>query len=126
MPKDSPIESISAVTLFCHDMAAGVRFYRALGFELAYGGEAADFTVFRAGGGFLNLVSAAPEATWSPWGRIVIYVDDVDAQYRRAIEAGLAPEFEPRDAPWHERYFHILDPAGHELSFARRIRSAES
>jgi len=27
----------------------------------------------------------------------------------------------PADAPWGERYFHILDPDGHELSFARRL-----
>ena len=27
----------------------------------------------------------------------------------------------PRDAEWGERYFHILDPDGHELSFARPL-----
>jgi uncharacterized glyoxalase superfamily protein PhnB len=27
----------------------------------------------------------------------------------------------PSDAPWGERYFHIRDPDGHELSFARRL-----
>jgi uncharacterized glyoxalase superfamily protein PhnB len=32
----------------------------------------------------------------------------------------LAPE-EPRDAEWGERYFHLTDPDGHELSFARPI-----
>ena len=36
-------------------MAAAVRFYRAAGFEMLYGGEAAGFTSFRAGAGFLNL-----------------------------------------------------------------------
>ncbi|MGH8701888.1 MAG: VOC family protein, partial [Burkholderiales bacterium] len=27
----------------------------------------------------------------------------------------------PADAPWGERYFHISDPDGHELSFARPL-----
>jgi uncharacterized glyoxalase superfamily protein PhnB len=29
----------------------------------------------------------------------------------------------PRDAPWGERYFHMRDPDGHELSFARPYQS---
>jgi hypothetical protein len=24
----------------------------------------------------------------------------------------------PQDAPWGERFFHVTDPDGHELSFA--------
>jgi uncharacterized glyoxalase superfamily protein PhnB len=42
--------------------------------------------------------------------------------YRKALAAGLTPEFEPADAPWGERYFHIVDPDGHELSFAKPLR----
>ena len=38
--------------------------------------------------------------------------------------AGLRPEVEPRDAPWGERYFHLTDPDGHELSFARPLLRA--
>ena len=34
---------------------------RALGFELNYGGEQADFTSFSVGSGYLNLVAASPE-----------------------------------------------------------------
>ena len=45
--------------------------------------------------------------------------DDVDAYYTLAVSAGLRPEFSPRDDSLGERYFHIFDPEGHELSFAR-------
>jgi uncharacterized glyoxalase superfamily protein PhnB len=55
------------------------------------------------------------------WGRVVLWVDDVDAMHRRALAAGFAPETSPMDAPWGERYFHIRDPDGHELSFARPL-----
>ena len=53
--------------------------------------------------------------------RLHFYVDDVDAMYARAVAAGFTPEFAPRDARWGERYFHLRDPDGHELSFARPI-----
>ncbi|MDQ3972393.1 MAG: VOC family protein, partial [Thermoproteota archaeon] len=32
-------------------------------------------------------------------------------------------ENEPSDAPWGERYFHIQEPDGYQLSFAMPIRS---
>jgi catechol 2,3-dioxygenase-like lactoylglutathione lyase family enzyme len=117
------IESISAVTLATHDMARAVRFYRMLEFQLLYGGEDAAFTSFRAGSNFINLLSQPTERQWSWWGRLIFYVSDVDAFHSRLVAAGLAPDTAPRDAEWGERFFHLTDPDGHELSFARPLRS---
>jgi catechol 2,3-dioxygenase-like lactoylglutathione lyase family enzyme len=119
------IEGISAITLGTHDMACAVRFYRALGFDLLYGGDAAAFTSFRAGSGYLNLTAQPQDRLWSWWGRVIFYVDDVDALYDRALAAGYQPSTRPRDAEWGERYFHIEDPDGHELSFARLLRDPD-
>ena len=116
------IEGISAVTLATHDMRRAVQFYRSLAFDMLYGGEAASFTSFRAGAGYLNLISQPAERRWSWWGRVIFYVDDVDALYERARAAGCQPTTVPRDAEWGERYFHLTDPDGHELSFARPLR----
>jgi len=115
------IESISALTLATHDMARAVRFYRALGFRLHYGGEDAAFTSLAVGGSYLNIVAVGPEQAWSWWGRVIFHVADVDRFYAQAVEAGIEPQFEPRDASWGERYFHLTDPDGHELSFARPL-----
>lgn len=115
------IESISAITLFTADMARSVAFYRAMGFRLKYGGADASFTSFFVGSGFLNLTTSGPARPEIGWGRAIFYVDDVDATHARAIEAGYTPSFAPRDASWGERYFHIRDPDGHELSFARPL-----
>ena len=41
--------------------------------------------------------------------------------YERIRSAGYVPETEPEDAPWGERFFHIRDPSGHELSFAKPL-----
>jgi catechol 2,3-dioxygenase-like lactoylglutathione lyase family enzyme len=115
------IEAVSAITLATHDMPRAVRFYRALGFELHYGGEDASFTSLTVGCSYLNIVAVAPEQAWSWWGRVIFHVSDVDAAYQRAQEVGIQPEFPPCDAPWGERYFHLTDPDGHELSFARPL-----
>ena len=115
------LEGISAITLATHDMARAVAFYEALGFVLKFGGPDAEFTGFHAGTSYLNLMQMPAERTWSWWGRAIFYVDDVDAQHARAMSVGLAPAFAPRDASWGERYFHIIDPDGHQLSFARPL-----
>jgi catechol 2,3-dioxygenase-like lactoylglutathione lyase family enzyme len=114
-------EGISAITLATHDMARSVAFYEALGFVLNFGGAESAFTSFHAGAGYLNVMKVSSDRQWSWWGRAIFHVADVDALYGRACSTGLTPAFAPRDAAWGERYFHILDPDGHELSFARPL-----
>jgi uncharacterized glyoxalase superfamily protein PhnB len=55
------------------------------------------------------------------WGRLIFYLADVDAICAYLREKGFHPE-SPQDASWGERYFHMPDPDGHELSFARPLR----
>ena len=110
------IQHISAVTFTVRDMARSIEFYKKLGFELLYGDDRAEFSSMKAGEAFVNLVvSLAYEHWW--WGRAIFRVDDVDALHRAFTAAGLKPE-SPRDAAWGERFFHVTDPDGHELSFA--------
>jgi catechol 2,3-dioxygenase-like lactoylglutathione lyase family enzyme len=121
------ITGISAITLATHDMPRSVRFYRVLGFEMLYGGEDATFTSFRAGENFLNLIAQTEGRRWSWWGRVIFYDSNVDALHARLVAAGYRPDTAPRDAEWGERFFHVTDPDGHELSFAwPRQRSATS
>lgn len=114
------VQSISAITLAVQDMPRSVLFYRDhIGLPLLYGGETAAFTSFQIGGGYLNLTLQTPDFAW--WGRAIFYVDDVDALYQRLVALGLTTDTAPADAPWGERYFHLKDPDGHELSFARPL-----
>ena len=117
------IESISAVTLATHSMTRAVHFYRMLGFEVVYGGDDAAFTSFRAGSSYLNLIAQPAERRWSWWGRVIFYHSDVDALHASVVAAGYSPDTAPRDAAWGERFFHLTDPDGHELSFAWPLRS---
>ena len=90
--------SISAVTLATRDMARAVRFYRALGFDLATGGATSGFTSFVVGDGHLNLLAAPPAARWRWWGRVIIHVDDVDALHARRSPPGF-PRKPRREMP---------------------------
>ena len=119
------IRSISAVTLATRDMARAVRFYEALGFSITYGGETAVFTSFQVGKGYLNLARADEQAWSSGTIRVIFHVDDVDAMYAHVRAQGFTPEAPARDASWGERYFHLTDPDGNALSFARPLTNAD-
>jgi catechol 2,3-dioxygenase-like lactoylglutathione lyase family enzyme len=111
------VEKISAVTLRVANMEASVRFYKdVLGLEIIYGGESSYFTSFRTKDGdtILNLEHGNGGKYW---GRLIFHVSDVDRFWTHLMEKGFHPD-SPRDASWGERYFHMLDPDGHELSFA--------
>lgn len=116
---------LSAITLVTRAMGPAVHFYEALGFTLVYGGATSDFSSLKSGTCFVNLTAREAPPANAPalgfWGRVIFYVDDVDGMYNRAVEAGYRTEFAPRDATWGERYFHIVDLDGHELSFAKPL-----
>ena len=114
------VEKISAVTLRVVNMRTSVRFYKdILGLEIIYGGEGSSFTSLRTTEGepILNLEHGD---TGTRWGRLIFHVSDVDSFWQQLLEKGFHPD-SPQDASWGERYFHMLDPDGHELSFARPI-----
>jgi catechol 2,3-dioxygenase-like lactoylglutathione lyase family enzyme len=115
-----PIQHISAVTFAVRDMAVSVEFYEKCGLAVIYGGPDAPFTSLQSGEAYVNLIATPGyKAHW--WGRAIFHVDSADEQYRRVTAAGLSPHEPPKDAIWGERFFHITDPDGHELSFAELL-----
>jgi uncharacterized glyoxalase superfamily protein PhnB len=61
----------------------------------------------------------------SDFGRVIFHVDDVDALFRYmkgdAYLSKASFEDEPKDALWGERFFHVKDPDGYQLSFAEPL-----
>jgi catechol 2,3-dioxygenase-like lactoylglutathione lyase family enzyme len=118
----TPIEKFSAITLRVKNMKASVLFYQnVLGMELLYGGERAGFSSLRASDSASAILNLEQGDSMPQWGRLIFHVTDVDAFWTHLREKGCDPET-PRDASWGERYFHMLDPDGHELSFARPLQ----
>jgi len=101
-------------------MARAVAFYEALGVRAEIrlpGGELYQLS------GWQRLSQAHVSAQATSVGPAVQspMFGDLDAFLTQAVSTGLRPEFPPRNGSWGERYFRILDPDGHELSFARPI-----
>jgi len=120
------------------------RFYSQIpGFSLVYGGSFNDiFSTYEIGESndskiYLNLELISPtngrnnqidHATTSRkhFGRIIFHTDNVDKLYdyfknNESISAEVIFENAPTDAPWGERYFHIREPDGYQLSFATAL-----
>ena len=127
---------ISAVTLIIKNMETSCSFYSQIpGFKLVYGGSSNDtFTTFEIGEhipkDYLNLElydTTTNNYARRHFGRIIFHTEDVDKLYlymksNSNFSNIISFEDEPRDASWGERYFHIREPDGYQLSFAMPIK----
>ncbi len=66
--------------------------------------------------------SLSPASAGGTTVTIHLYVADVDAVYRQALDAGCASLLEPMDAFWGDRYGQVVDPYGHHWGLATHIR----
>ena len=61
--------------------------------------------------------SAPPTIGGSPV-TLMVYLNDVDASFARAAQAGCTVEMPPTDMFWGDRYGKLEDPFGHHWSLA--------
>jgi catechol 2,3-dioxygenase-like lactoylglutathione lyase family enzyme len=114
-------ERISAITIKVSDMAKSVHFYnKLLGLKILYEGQEAYFSSLQTLSAKDTILNLEQGHVTRDWGRIIFYVGDVDKSWAYLKEKEFNPA-RPRDAEWGERYFHLRDPDGHELSFARPV-----
>jgi PhnB protein len=70
---------------------------------------------------FVNDVFPEMGGTLSNTG-LWLYVSDVDAAFKRAIDAGAKPIQPPADMFWGDRMAHVGDPFGQKWAIATRIK----
>ncbi len=124
------VQKISAVTLIVKDMERSCTFYSAIpGFRLVCGGISDSFTTYEIGESgkmYLNL-ELRNKGSRGDFGRIIFHTSNVDELYSylkkdyNISKLGLI-ENKPTNASWGERFFHIRDPDGYQLSFAMPIK----
>ena len=56
---------------------------------------------------------------------LMIYLEDVDAAFARAIEAGATQERPPEDQFWGDRMGTLRDPFGHRWTLATHIEDVD-
>jgi catechol 2,3-dioxygenase-like lactoylglutathione lyase family enzyme len=133
---------MSAITLSVKNMEKSCKFYSGIpGFKIVYGGSNDTFTTFKIGEDitmYLNLelrtntnITTTHVDNRRNCGRIIFHTEDVDELYSHfksdaSISELVSFENEPTDALWGERFFHIRDPDGYQLSFAMPISKATS
>lgn len=111
-------------------VAAAVPFYTAaFGADELYRNTGDDGRVWHCevliAGGRMLLVDefpdmgvVAPPTLGGTTVTLHLYIEDTDATYARALEAGATAVMEPSDAFWGERYAQVVDPFGHRWSLS--------
>ena len=62
-----------------------------------------------------------PKARGGATASLMIYTEDVDSAFERAIAAGATAERPPEDQFWGDRMGSLVDPFGHSWSIATHI-----
>lgn len=101
--------------LVVHDPAKLVQFLKhAFG---ASGDFAANApSQMRIGDSIVMVSGVGPRAPMPAF--LYLYVDDIDATYQRALEAGAVSLEEPRDVPYGDRRAMVKDPCGNAWQIA--------
>jgi catechol 2,3-dioxygenase-like lactoylglutathione lyase family enzyme len=114
---------LHAIGIVASDMAASIRFYRLLDLDVPDTPSEGHVDTFLPNGVRFMLDSEEVIRSFRPdWSRqtgnqISIAFEcadsgEVDAVYRRVVEAGFDGEKEPWDAFWGQRYAQLRDPDG--------------
>jgi PhnB protein len=132
MPVDPIPEGFRTVTpyLAVDDAAAAIEFYvRAFGAEELERMQAPDGTIAHAtvsiGDSMVMLSDPYEMSTVKPPKEVggtsvavFLYVEDTDAVYQRAVDAGAEPSVPPQDMFWGDRFAQVGDPFGHVWQIA--------
>ncbi len=70
---------------------------------------------------FPNMGCKAPTSLGNSTGSLMLYVEDVDAAFQKAVAAGGKPEMPPMNMFWGDRYAKVIDPFGHTWSLATHV-----
>jgi catechol 2,3-dioxygenase-like lactoylglutathione lyase family enzyme len=121
------------VNLFCADVDACLTFYNGLGLAEAFRAPATgpiEHVEVEAAGIRIGLTSAqvanalaglGVDTDSSPSTELVLWCEDTDAFYHRAMTAGATSVVAPMDSPdGRLHYAWVRDPDGHQVKFVQK------
>jgi catechol 2,3-dioxygenase-like lactoylglutathione lyase family enzyme len=114
---------LNAIAIVVSDLAQSIRFYRLVGLDVPETPDEGHVDTFLPDGVRFMLDTEDTVRSFRPdWSRatgnqIGIAFEcegpaEVDATYRRVVDAGFHGEKEPWDAFWGQRYAQVQDPDG--------------
>jgi uncharacterized glyoxalase superfamily protein PhnB len=118
------------------DTVKAIEFYKkAFGAEEMYSmpgpGGAIMHAEIKIGNSIIMMADASPmDTSAQPPSKVnnqhtaglMLYVEDTDAAFKRAVDAGATAKMKPEDMFWGDRFASVTDPFGHSWSFATHIR----
>ena len=133
MPNAIP-EGYNSVTpyLIVDDADRAIQFYRdAFGAEEKFRlpmGDKIGHAEIKIGDSFVMLADEFPDMghlgpnkRGGPTSSIVLYVEDVDSLFKRALEAGAKEQRPVENQFWGDRMGTLTDPFGHQWSLATHV-----
>jgi PhnB protein len=119
--------------LIVDDAKAAIDFYaRAFGAEEKFRlpmGERIGHAEIKIGDSFIMLADEfpdmghlGPKSRGGPTCSLMLYVEDVDTAFPKAIEAGATEQRPVEDQFWGDRMGTLVDPFGHQWSLATQVR----
>ena len=126
--------------LFVNDMGNMIRFYRdVLGFEIKENEDTSNVYLVKDGTLFLlygrkyfeSMTGRTYEYVHGLNGHteMALYVDtfnEVDAEFKNAVDKGATPVLEPTTEPWGQRTCFIADPEGNIIEIGSWNKPFES
>ncbi len=109
------VKDASAQVEFLKQVFGAEETFRAVGSAGGFHCEA------RLGDSMLMIGGGGPGLSWSGESQPMafhVYVENTDAVYQRALEAGAASMQAPTDQPWNERTANVKDPHGNHWYIA--------
>jgi PhnB protein len=64
---------------------------------------------------------SSPQTVGRPTGALYLYVENVDAAFKQAIDAGARELMAPSNMFWGDRFAQVADPFGHHWGLATRV-----
>ncbi|HSS68001.1 MAG TPA: VOC family protein [Nocardioidaceae bacterium] len=129
---------IDAIGMVASDLAATIRFYRAVGCDLPdpdAGDELGDHVECDLGGVRLMfdteaVVASFSDDSWTGVGRITLAAQcdspaDVDRLHDELSAIGRGSQVAPFDAVWGQRYASVLDPDDNRLHLYAPLAAIE-
>jgi uncharacterized glyoxalase superfamily protein PhnB len=108
------VVEVERLIAFAKEVFDAEEWYRTGGADWAH-------TIMGIGDSALMFAGGTPVRGREIVAALHVYVPDVDATYRRAIEAGAESVYEPEDKPYGERNGGVKDPTGNLWFIATRL-----
>jgi PhnB protein len=70
---------------------------------------------------FPQSTTKSPKELGGTTAGVFMYVEDVDAAFKQAVDAGATAQMEPQDMFWGDRFGSLSDPFGHNWSLATHV-----